>query len=401
MVFERRRRLGRILVCPNLPPVSLVVFPFKSEDVAVVARNLETAARHDRIDEVWGIAAVEGPVSDSVGEAAKPISDAASTPVRIIPQERIGSYRAGKGDGMNTALRLAAEQGRPRVHFYDADITNFDESWVDGAEAAADRGYGVVRHRFPRASTDAMITWMITRPGFAMLFPRTFLPRLDQPLGGELLLTAVAVDALASSPSVTERSDWGIDTLITHATSILDVGLYEHHVRDGKRHSLYGSLYELRAMALECLDAVASLAGSPGPGPDAIHSADPAGQVPADLKHTVAYDVDRTVSLLIKDWTEEETRLAATLPGGIAENILANTSEPTFAFMDEEAWFEAMSVLLERFTLGDAAWESLAFRLWIARVLSYTANEALAGYDRAIEYLEGTIRDYEKLGGQS
>ncbi len=381
--------------------MSLVVFPFKDEDASVVARNLRTAARHDRIDEVWGVAAAEGPVADSVREAARSVSAAESAPVRIIPQERMGSYRPGKGDGMNTALHLAADQGRTRVHFYDADITNFDESWIDGAETAADRGYGVVRHRFPRASTDAMITWMITRPGFAVLFPGTLLPRLNQPLGGEVLLTEAAVTALASSPSVTARSDWGIDTLITYETAILDIGLYEHQVQDGKRHSLYGSLAELRVMVTECLDAIAFLSGRPGPGPEAVHSSDPPAPVPPDLKNTVAYDIDPTVRLLTKDWTDEETGLASTLPEGIAGRVLANTNEPTFAFMDADAWFETLSILLDRFSLGDRAWESLAFRLWIARVLSYTTNQALAGYDRAIDYLEETVRDYEKLSSQS
>ena len=298
---------------------------------------------------------------------------------------------------MNTALRMAANQGRSRVHFYDADITNFDESWIDGAETAADRGYGVVRHRFPRASTDAMITWMITRPGFAILFPATLLPQIKQPLGGEILLTEDAVASLASSGAVMARSDWGIDTLITYETAVLDIGIYEHHVPDGKRHALYGSLAELKAMVVECLDAVASLSGRPGPGPDAVHHSDPAAPVPTDLKNTVAYDVDPTVKLLTLDWTDEEAGLAATLPEEIALQVLANTTEPTFAFMDADAWFEVLSTMLDRFALGEQAWESLAFRLWTARVLSYTTNQARAGYDRAIDYLEQTVRDYEKL----
>ena len=381
--------------------VSLAVFPFKDEDASVIARNLRTAARHDLIDEVWGIAAGEGAAADSAREACRSISAAESTPVRIVLQERIGSYRPGKGDAMNTALRMAANQGRARVHFYDADIANFDESWIDGAETAADRGYGVVRHRFPRASTDAMITWMIARPGFAILFPATPLPQINQPLGGEILLTEDAVTSLVSSPAVIVRSDWGIDTLITYETSVLDIGLYEYHVPDGKRHALYRSLAELRAMLVECLDAIASLSGRPGPGPDAVHHSDPAAPVPPDLKNTVAYDVDATVKLLTMDWTDEEAVLAGTLPEEIAPQVLDNINEPTFAFMDAEAWFEVLSVLLDRFALGDPAWESLAFRLWTARVLSYTTNQALGGYDRAIDYLSETVRDYEAVSGQS
>ena len=221
------------------------MFPFKSEAPSLVASNLATAAAHPAIDEVWAVAPGEGGTEMAVRAMAGEVSRAHAKPVEVIMQQRLGTYRSGKGDAMNTALALAAGQGRDRVHFYDADITNFDSSWIDGAEAAADRGFGVVRHRFPRAATDAMITWMITRPALARLFPGTFLPRLDQPLGGEVLLTGQAVESLAGSELVRTRSDWGIDTLLTYATSVMDLGLFEHHVADGKRHALYGSLDEL------------------------------------------------------------------------------------------------------------------------------------------------------------
>ena len=157
--------------------MSLAVFPFKSEEPSLVVSNLATAAAHPAIDEVWAVAPEEGRAEAAVGATAKEVSRAHAKPVEVIIQERLGTYRSGKGDAMNTALALAAGQGRDRVHFYDADITNFDASWIDGAEAAADRGFGVVRHRFPRAATDAMITWMITRPALARLFPGTFLPQ--------------------------------------------------------------------------------------------------------------------------------------------------------------------------------------------------------------------------------
>ena len=178
---------------------SLVVFPFKEEDTSVVASNLTVAARHERVTEVWAVAAAENAAMGAVEAVAGDIHGAH---IEVFAQERIGSRRPGKGDGMNTAIARAAQSGFERVHFYDADITNFDRSWIDGAEAAADRGYAVVRHRFPRASTDAMITWMITRPLLAMLFPDTVLPRLGQPLGGELLL----VQRMTGMPAFWPRS---------------------------------------------------------------------------------------------------------------------------------------------------------------------------------------------------
>jgi len=381
--------------------MSLVVFPFKDEEPAAVAANMAVAANHPDVDEVWAVASDDGPSFQRLRPIASDLASSTGTATGVHVQKHIGRFRPGKGDAMNTAIALAAEQGRDRVHFYDADITNFHESWISGAEKAADHGYGVVRHRFPRASTDAMITWFITRPGLARLFPGTFLPRLNQPLGGELLLIGDAVDRLAADTFVSDRSDWGIDTVITHAISTMDIGLYEHHVADGKRHALYGSLDELRTMLVECLDAVASLSGRNGPSPEAIHGSDPPAPVPPDLKQTVGYEIDGTINLLAQNWTDEEVALAETLPQTIAEPLLESRSTPTFSFMDSDLWFETVRFLLDGFTLGEPAWESLAFRLWMTRVLAYTTSQALAGFDRAIDYLEGTIRDYDKLAGQS
>jgi mannosylglycerate synthase len=374
--------------------VSLVVFPFKTETPDLVLSNIDTAAANPAVDEVWAVASEPGPNQEAVRSAKDALAIARGKRVEVLVQERIGRFRSGKGDGMNTAIALAAEQGRERVHFYDADITNFDTSWIDGAESAADMGYGVVRHRFPRAATDAMITWMITRPALARLFPGTMLPRLNQPLGGEVLLTRPALEALAGTPLVRERSDWGIDTVLTYTTSVMGLGVYEHHVADGKRHALYGSLAELRDMLLECLDAAASLSGLPGPAPGAKHASDPPAPTPADLKETVAYDVEGTRSLLTEEWSREELDLVRGLPEEVGAALLDRPSETSA--MDEGRWHVTHGFLVENFVLGDPAWESVAFRLWLLRVLAYTNNQARKGYDEAMSYLESTIVDYEE-----
>jgi len=384
--------------CPGfrVEKVSLVVFPFKDEPASLVATNIRTAARLQVVEEVWAVAAGEDSIANSLLDATRAISRETSTSIEVVLQQRIGSLRPGKGDAMNTAIRRAAEKGWERVHFYDADITNFDESWIDGAESGANRGFGVVRHRFPRASTDAMITWMITRPGLAIEFPETFLPRLNQPLGGELLLTRPVLEALADSPTVGDRSDWGIDTLITYETSVLESGVYEHHVPDGKRHTLYGSLDDIRTMSLECLDAVASLHGRPAPSPGVPHGSDDPTPVPPDLKRTIGYDVEGSLRLLTSAWTPAEAELASGLPDRVGAPFLENLVSPNFAFMDADLWFEALAYLIVNFRLGDSAWESLAFRLWLSRVLAYTTGQALFGYSPAMRYLESTIADYEK-----
>ncbi len=362
--------------------MSLVVFPFKEENSSVVGANLSTAARHEVVDEVWAVAASEGAAMEGVARVAAEIGGGA--PVSVFAQQRLGRYRSGKGDGMNTAIKLAAERGFARVHFYDADITNFDETWIDGAEAGADRGYGVVRHRFPRAATDAMITWMVTRPGLALLFPGTLLPRLGQPLGGELLLTAEVVEALAADEFVVARSDWGVDTVLTHATSVSGAGIYEHNARDGKRHALYGSLTDIREMLLECLDAVASLRGrsSPSGGFDA----DPPAPVPGDLKQTVAFDLATTRESIAEPPDGDESAILASL--GL------DPSRPLE--IDGAAWSQIFPQLLDGFRLDDQGWRSAVFRLWVERVIHYTTHHVPLGYDGAMAYLEETIVAFEE-----
>ena len=78
--------------------------------------------------------------------------------------------------------------------------------------------YSVVRHYFARASTDAMITWMITKTGFSLLWPDSELPWIEQPLGGELLFKRPVVEHLVKDDRVRAQSDWGIDTLYTFST---------------------------------------------------------------------------------------------------------------------------------------------------------------------------------------
>jgi hypothetical protein len=115
----------------------------------------------------------------------------------------------------------------------------------------------------------------------------------------------------------------------------------------------------------------------------------------------VAYDIDGTRRLLDVGWSPEEIRLAEGLPGDIGTLLLESRSKPAFSFMDRDLWHQAHGFLLDHFTLGDAAWESLAFRLWLTRVLAYTTNQARTGFDSAMAYLEDTISEYERraMGG--
>ncbi|MDF1595916.1 MAG: hypothetical protein P1T08_07450 [Acidimicrobiia bacterium] len=374
--------------------MSLVVFPFRVEDPEVVLNNLRIAASHPAVDLVLAVGAEAESTFAAVEAARSAISAATSTPLDLILQARIGSKRPGKGDGMNTALRyFLTETSADRLHFYDADITSFGPEWITQAERGADLGYDVVRHFFPRSSTDAMITWMVTRTGFALLWPGSDLPRVEQPLGGELLFTRPVVEALIANDRVQAQSDWGIDTLYTFSTVQAGFSLYETYISQGKAHALYGGLTDLRAMLVECFSAMQSLAGQQIAGA-VPHQVEATDAVPASITEEVGYNLEVTLRLLSGDWTEGQVGLLEHFPVVVRDGMLTNRLRPTFLFMDEEAWHDTYEVLLEQFVPGDAEWEALLFRLWVTRVINYTVTRALRGYDHSQRYLQAMVAGY-------
>ena len=366
-----------------------MAFPFKDEDPELVLANVAVAASNSRIDTVWAVGE-----SEAVSAGALEIAIATGASVEVIPDKRIGTFRPGKGDAMNTALQKAVNDDVDRLHFYDADITNFDHGWIDGAEAAADLGYQAVRHTFPRAATDAMITWMVTKPMLAMKYPGTVLPAIGQPLGGELMLVGDAIRTVASSAGVSARSDWGIDTLLTHAMVATGLSLYEHHVPAGKSHSLYGSLDELKTMLVECFDAVVGLPDNPPPVIE--HARDPESPAPDTLRSQTGYSVDKTVPLLATPPAPGEADLITSLPGAIPAHVDQMMTTGDVAYLDEHVWWEILVAVGEKFILGDPSSESLLFRLWTGRVLNYTGTQVSRGYEAALDYLAETIRLYQR-----
>ncbi len=377
--------------------MSVVVFPFRTEDHQVAIDNITTAAGHHRVDNVVCVGFEREATYEAIDRAIPNIESSTGTEVSLILQERIGSLRPGKGDGMNTALRFFLQRSdSDRIHFYDTDITSFTAEWIDKAEAAADGGYDVVRHYFPRSSTDAMITWMITRTGFAIMSPESELPLIEQPLGGELLFTRRAVERLVADERVRAQSDWGIDTLYTFATVHYGFSVAETYIPRGKIHKMYGSLTDLQTMLVECFAAIQSLRGLSMPTGTRHDVERPAG-VPPGVKQTVAYDVEETIQLLAADWTPGQESLLALFPPAVRDGMLESRIYPRFSYMDDRAWFETYAVLLDHFRKNDPDWEALLFKLWIARVLQYTISDALRGYDHALAHLQEMIDRYRML----
>ena len=375
--------------------MSLVAFPFREETPGVVLNNVSIALHHPRVERVLCVGYEEDDTFAAIDEARTTLTADTGKPIDLILQQRIGTKRPGKGDGMNTALRHFLDHtDLERIHFYDADITTFGPSWITQAENAADLDYDVVRHYFPRASTDAMITWFVTRAGFALLFPRSELPWIEQPLGGELLFTRRVAEELVADERVAAQSDWGIDTMFTFVTVQNSASLFESYVQVGKAHSLYGRLTDLRTMLVECFAALQSVKDEKVNG-TSVHRVEYPDVVPHHIAEKVGFEFEASLGLLHEGWAERMEELLELFPTGIAEGLAANRlAYPVFGFMDDGAWYHTLLAFLEHFQPGDPDWEELLFKAWLARVLNYTTTAAIGGFSYAGRTLRHMVTDY-------
>jgi mannosylglycerate synthase len=380
---------------------SLIAFPFKSEDIEVFRRNIREAAVHPRVGLVLCVGYEENECYKGIEEMIPQLERESNKPVRLILQERLGNKRPGKGDGMNTALKYFLEEtDHERLHFYDSDLLSFSREWISKAEEAADAGYQVVRHYFPRAATDAMVTWMIVKTGFAILWPDTELPLIEQPLGGELLMKREVAEKLFQDKLVISRSDWGIDTIYTWAMARGNFSMYETYISVGKLHKLYGTLNDLKEMVVECFATIQELKDKQLETVRMVHRIERPGPVPQEVKEKIAYDLEGSLSLLMEKWTEEQLELLSHFPRDVREGMRECRQRPRFKFMNDESWYETYKVLLQEFEWEDRNWQELLFKLWTARVLHYTAYVALRGYDYALYHLYRMVERFMRMAKQ-
>ncbi len=370
-------------------PRSMVVIPFLEEDPDLVVRTIEIAAAHGAVGEVMGVAGGHRPTTEAVQARLT------ATPLRrvsIVTQDRIGSLRSGKGDAINTGLRYFLDRtSYEAVHFYDSEIRTFSPGWIDKAEAAADLGYDAIRHYYPRSATDAMITWMVVRPGFALLWPQSELPWINQPLSGEVMFTRRAAEVLAADPWVRGQSDWGIDTVLTYASVAYGFSLYECYISEGKDHALYGSLADIKTMMLECLAALQHLREALPPA-TVVHRIEYPHAVSPAIAEKIGYDIAASQLLLAAAWTDrQEELLTEFFPPEVAGRAKDWRRWPDSSFLDDHAWFATLRCLLDHFVLGDDDWEALAFRLWVGRVLHFTLTVAVRGHAFALAYLNEMV----------
>ncbi|NND85332.1 MAG: hypothetical protein HKN46_09315 [Acidimicrobiia bacterium] len=358
--------------------MSLVVFPFRYDDLDVFERSVRIAASHPSVSSVLAIGDL-APRADVVAEAREVAGD---TPVEVVQQERVGSLRPGKGDAMLTGIRrFLADAAADRLHFYDADIRTFSHDWISRAEHALDDGADVAKHWFHRASTDAQITWHITKAGSALLWPDSRYPDVHQPLGGEFALTRDAAQALWDEPEVRRRSDWGIDTTITFTLLRSGMTIHEVFVPEGKAHGSYASLADLDRMLFECLDALQRLGPIELP-PSGHLIMDAEGPVTAQIADSIVYDVAATRAFLDQPLPPETEPLLEAHPVLLPD-------EP--AAWDNDRWGAALRALLDGFVLGDPVWEAVTFRAWVLRVLHHTDVHVPNGHPAALAALAHAV----------
>ncbi len=370
-----------------------VCFPFKKEDVEDFKRNIKEALSHERVSDVLLAAHSENETYRGIKAFVDSLSSEERARVHIFTQERIGKKRPGEGDGMNTAIKYFVKNTDSEyLHFYDADIKSFNRTWIDRVQKRLDEGFDVARCFFPRAYTDAMVTWNITRTGFAYTWPHTILPDIEQPLGGELGMSRSTAEALSRDELVLNASDWSIDTALTIAFARNNVKLYEVYIREGKHHKLYGKLSDLETMAVECFNVIKENSELKIDTRDMVYEKDSVEAVPEEYKNRIAFDVEGTIREFKEGWTDGMKSIVNEyFPLHIRENVLKAIEDGNYEFMDPEMWYEVYDILMRSFEFEDNNWRRVLFKLWVLRVLNH-ASLALKDPDKSLKSLKDMVR---------
>lgn len=95
---------------------------------------------------------------------------------------------------------------------------------------------------------------------------------------------------------VVRQSNWGIDTLYSFVCAQNGFSLLEAYILQGKVHSLYGGLRDLKTMLCECFAAVQSLKDEYIDTTPSINRIDPPATVPEYVTSKIGYNVEKSFS---------------------------------------------------------------------------------------------------------
>lgn len=370
---------------------NVLIIPERNErqrPLRVVVEGLKAAS----VDEVL---IVDGWSTDEtvalLSERLPGLEEQYDKPVKLIRSEL---RNTGKGGAMVTGIRQALAEGQDRLIFLDADITSMTSKWCDvlieGIEkydVAMTRGY------FDRSPFDAQITRHVTRPLIGLFFPEG--REINQPLGGELCMTAKLADYLLNC-GLAPPHTWGIDTFFIMNTLVGGYRVAELYLTQ-KRHNKK-SMDELKTMFVQCFDEAVKQVH--------FHGRDQA--VPADAKSLVrvlpptATEIERVGddvrTLVYVDLDEQidsfsgfakRLRGAAELMGelelsaedrGLLQGLF--TARADFGERSQQLGGEEWVRILDSLARGYIArrfssrYHDLLFAIWKLRTLTFCLNEA-------------------------
>ena len=197
-----------------------------------------------------------------------------------------------------------------------------------------------------------MITWMVTRLGFALLWPRSPLPTIEQPLSGELAFSRRRRRLIAADPRVKSQSDWGVDTAITFRDPCAwSFGLRVlHRPRQGPRPLFVVGRHQGHdGRVPRGPSEVASHRGTATFSTPVERMSEPRDSVSEQIAQQIGFDIEATQRLSGR-WIGTRDRKPCSLP------IFRRTSRsrrgverwPDTSWMDEETWLATLAILLDR-----------------------------------------------------
>jgi glycosyltransferase involved in cell wall biosynthesis len=127
----------------------------------------------------------------------------------------------GKGNGIRTIFRLAAENGASVVGLVDGDLISIRPGWVKALVEPVDKGFDLAVPYYERHKYDSVITNHVVYPFVASMYGT----EIRQPIGGEFGLSIKLVRKLLAHPKFPEG--FGIDIFITTTAIVEDMRIAE------------------------------------------------------------------------------------------------------------------------------------------------------------------------------
>ncbi|HIH97149.1 MAG TPA: glycosyltransferase [Thermoplasmata archaeon] len=300
----------------------------------------------------------------------------------------------GKGGAMVTGIKRALADSHKRIIFLDADITSITSKWCDVLIEGIDKyNVAMTRGYFDRSPFDAQITRHVTRPLINLFFPEG--RKINQPLGGELCLTAELAHNLLNC-GIAPPHTWGIDTFLVINTLVGGYHLAELYLTQ-KTHKKK-SMDKLRGMFIECFDEVVKQVHIHGRDrvvpinkKSLVRVLPPRAteieRVGDDVRAQIYVDLDEQIASFFAfvGQLRDTTKLMSELSLLVEDTeLLLELFSPSADFKERskklniEAWVRILDSLVRSYIAQrfNDRYHNLLFAIWNLRTLSFCLNEA-------------------------